>query len=112
VVVHPVAEDIDRPALVDLPRESLGELGPGSIGAAVDGDEALPCDRLRLGEEGEQLDGVEPTDAVEVRGPLGLRAPLADAVPAGLDERAGDRVLEAALVGLHSFASPYVVGSS
>ena len=50
--------------------------------------------------------------AVEVGGPLGLRPPLADSIPAGLDQRDRDRVLEPALVGLHSFAASYVTDSS
>ena len=102
VVVDPVAEDVDRAALVELLREPVGELGLRAVDAAVDLDQALPGLGLGLGEEGEQLGGVEAAGAVEVGGPLGLRAPLAEAVPAGGDERVGDRVLEAALVGLHA----------
>ena len=90
------------PSLVELLREPVGELGLGALAATMDGDEALPRRRLRIGEEGEQLGRVEAMGPVEVAGPLRLRAPLADAVPASLDKRGGDGVLEAALVGLHA----------
>ena len=102
VVVQPVAQDIDRAALVELFGEPLGELGPRAFDPTVDGDETPPGRRLRLGEEGEQLGGVEAIGPVEVTGPLGSRAPLAYAVSAGLHEGCGDGVLEAALVGLHA----------
>ena len=102
VVVDTMAEDVHRAPLVELSGEAVAELLEDAVRPVVNFEEALPGYRLGLGDEGEQLRRVEAQLRVEVARPLGLRAPLADPVSAGLDERRRDGVFEAALVGLHA----------
>ena len=87
VVVDAVTQDIDRAPLVELLGEAVAELLEDAVRPVVDLEEALPGRRLGLRDEGEQLRRVQAQLRVEVARPLGLRAPLADPVAAGLDER-------------------------
>ena len=87
VVVDAVAQDIHRAPLVELLGEAVAELLEDAVRPVVDLEEALPGRRLGLRDEGEQLRRVQAQLRVEVARPLGLRAPLADPVAAGLDER-------------------------
>ena len=107
VIVDAVAKNVDGAALVDLLGQAIGKLLVGSGFPSVDRDEALPRRRLRLGQESEQLGYVQPSNPIEVRGPLGLRAPLADPVSARLDESCRDCVLEPAL-GYRHAATPVI----
>lgn len=94
VVVDTMAQDVNGPALVELPRKPVSELRSGAGLAAMNGNKPHPGRRLRPGDEREQLSYVEPDNTIEVGCPLGLRPPLADAVPARVNERGRDRVLE------------------
>ena len=107
VIVDAMAQHVDRAALVDLLRETIGELGLSASLATMDRDESLPRCRLRLDDEREELGCVETSDGIEVADPFGVGAPFAQPIAAALDERSGDRVFEAALRNGHA-ATPAI----
>ncbi len=86
-ILDPVAEHLDRAALVELGGEPLEEVRPRSLVAAVARGELAPLLRLRRLDEREHLARIEPERPVE-----GARIALR--VAAVLEEVRLDRALE------------------